>query len=118
MTADKELPSAFESFMPLIVPIILILLKNVASALGVDLASTVGKAITLLGDPIIAVGAGLLLSIFVLGRNLDRKTVLDEMDAGIKSCGIIILVTGGGGLFFIHQKNRIGTPKVQKKHCF
>ena len=42
-------------------------------------------------------GIGLLLAIFVLGRKMDRKTVLAEMDTGIKSAGIIILVTGGGG---------------------
>lgn len=93
---SRELPSAFESFLPLLAPIVLILLNNIFSA--VDLSGTsYGKIITFLGTPIIAVGIGLLLAIFVLGRKMDRKTVLAEMDAGIKSAGIIILVTGGGG---------------------
>ena len=93
---SRELPSTFESFLPLVAPILLILLNTICSALGFS-GSGIGKAITFLGTPIIAVGIGLLLAIFVLGRGLDRSTALSEMEAGIKSAGIIILVTGGGG---------------------
>ncbi len=96
LVPSRELPSAVDSFMPLLVPIFLILLNNIFSALGIS-ATAIGTAVTFLGTPIIAVGIGLLLAIFVLGRNLDRKTALSEMDRGIKSAGIIILVTGGGG---------------------
>lgn len=95
LTPSRELPSAFESFLPLVVPIILILLNNLLAAIKVT--GIVSTIFTFLGTPIIAVGIGLLLAIFVLGRNLDRATALAEMDLGIKSAGIIILVTGGGG---------------------
>ncbi len=93
---SRPLPSAFESFLPLLFPIVLILLNNIFSAAGIS-GTGIGKVVTFLGTPIIAVGIGLLLAIFVLGRKMDRKTVLAEMDTGIKSAGIIILVTGGGG---------------------
>ncbi len=93
---SRPLPSAFESFLPLLFPIVLILLNNIFSAAGIS-DTGIGKVVTFLGTPIIAVGIGLLLAIFVLGRKMDRKTVLAEMDTGIKSAGIIILVTGGGG---------------------
>lgn len=96
LTPSRPLPSAFESFLPLLAPIVLILLNNILAAVGAS-GTSVGKIITFLGTPIIAVGIGLLLAIFVLGRKLDRKTVLSEMEAGIRSAGIIILVTGGGG---------------------
>lgn len=96
LTPSRELPSTFESFLPLITPIVLILLNNVFSAAGIG-TSVFGQIITFLGTPIIAVAIGLLLAIFVLGRKLDRKTCLDEMNAGIKFAGLIILVTGGGG---------------------
>ena len=96
LTPSRELPTAFASFLPLVAPIILILASNISSALKMN-ASAVGSIIAFLGSPIIAVGIGLLLAIFVLGSSLDRKTALAEMDAGIKSAGIIILVTGGGG---------------------
>ncbi len=95
LAPSRELPSGFDSFLPLLVPIILILLNNIAAAL--KMTGALKTAITFLGNPIIAVGIGLLLALFVLGRDLDRKTAISEMEVGIRSAGIIILVTGGGG---------------------
>lgn len=88
-------PGALESFMPLLVPIILILINTVASALG----KTTGimEILVFLGQPIVAVGLGLLVAIFTLGRKLDRHEALSEMEKGMMSAGIIMLVTGGGG---------------------
>lgn len=89
------LPSAFVSFLPLIVPIILILINTIASALG----KTEGfmEVLIFLGQPIVAVGIGLVVAIFTLGRDLDRHTIISEMEKGMMSAGIIMLVTGGGG---------------------
>ena len=89
------MPGTFESFAPLFLPIILILINTVATAVG----QTTGimEVLIFLGQPIIAVGLGLLLSIFTLGRGLDRHTALTEMEKGMESAGIIMLVTGGGG---------------------
>lgn len=91
----KKLPSAFVSFLPILAPIVLILLNTVSSALGLE--GGVFSVLIFLGTPIIAVTIGLLLAIYTLARQVDRKTVLDRMEQGIKSAGIIILVTGGGG---------------------
>ena len=93
---DTEgLPGALVSFMPLIVPIILILINTVATALG----QTEGfmQILIFLGQPIVAVGLGLIVAIFTLGSGLDRQTVVGEMEKGMMSAGIIMLVTGGGG---------------------
>lgn len=91
----KVLPSILESFGPILLPIILILISTVSSALN---ATTGFMGIfQFLGSPIIAVGIGLLLAILTLGRKLDKKAVLNEMEKGMASAGIIMLVTGGGG---------------------
>ena len=50
-----------------------------------------------LGQPIVAVGLGLIVAILTLGRSLDRHEALTEMEKGMASAGIIMLVTGGGG---------------------
>ena len=88
-------PGALESFMPLIIPIILILINTVATAMG----KTEGfmNVLVFLGQPIVAVGLGLIVAILTLGRNLDRHEALAEMEKGMASAGIIMLVTGGGG---------------------
>lgn len=91
----KGMPGTLESFMPLIVPIVLILINTVASALG--MTSGFMQVLIFLGQPIIAVGLGLLVAIFTLGRKLDRHEALTEMEKGMMSAGIIMLVTGGGG---------------------
>ena len=88
-------PGALESFMPLIIPIILILINTGATAMG----KTEGfmNVLVFLGQPIVAVGLGLIVAILTLGRSLDRHEALTEMEKGMASAGIIMLVTGGGG---------------------
>ena len=88
---EEGLPSTLAAFMPLIVPIVLILINTVATAMG--MTSGIMEVLIFLGQPIVAVGLGLLVAIFGLGRNLDRHTALSEMEKGMMSAGIIMLVS-------------------------
>lgn len=92
---DKKLPSALESFAPLILPIILILISTVTSA--TKNTGGVMQIFQFLGAPIVAVGIGLIIAIMTLGRTMSRDQALKEMEKGMMSAGIIMLVTGGGG---------------------
>ena len=93
---DKEgIPGAFASFLPLLLPIVLILINTVASALKAS--GSFWDVMLFLGQPIVAVGLGLLVAILTLGRPFSRETMLREMEKGMASAGIIMLVTGGGG---------------------
>jgi GntP family gluconate:H+ symporter len=91
----SDCPSAFESFAPLLLPILLILINTIATAAGVSGGAI--NVLVFLGQPIIAVGLGLVLAIVTLGSRLDKTTCLKEMEKGMASAGIIMLVTGGGG---------------------
>lgn len=71
-------PGALESFMPLLVPIVLVLINTVATAVGAT--TGIMEILIFLGQPIVAVGIGLLVAIFTLGRKLDRHTCLSEME--------------------------------------
>lgn len=97
---SEDMPSAFVSFAPIVIPIILILINTIISAS----AKTHGAEITgissffvFLGTPIVAVGIGLLVAIFTLTKDMSNKETMKVMEKGIESAGIIILVTGGGG---------------------
>lgn len=92
---DEKLPSAFMSFAPIIVPIILILIQTISAVLKVQ--GAISYVINFLGSPVIAVGIGLIIAIYGLTGKVDRKEVINQMENGIKAAGIIILVTGGGG---------------------
>lgn len=93
-------PGALESFMPLIIPIILILINTVATAMG----KTEGfmNVLVFLGQPIVAVGLGLIVAILTLGRSLDRHEALTEMEKGMASAG-------GGALGQIIKDSGLGT---------
>ena len=93
--STEGMPGTLTSFMPLIVPIVLILLNTILSAVG--FTTGIGQLLIFLGQPIIAVGLGLIVAIFSLGKDLDRNTIIAEMEKGMMSAGIIMLVTGGGG---------------------
>ena len=92
---DENLPSTFMSFAPIFIPIALILLSTASAFFSIDgVALTVIKT---LGNPIVAVGIGLLIAIYGLAGDLERKKVVDILDDSIKQAGIIIFVTGAGG---------------------
>lgn len=91
----KKLPNAFVSFMPIVLPVVLILLNTVLSALKAT--GPIATFFFVVGTPIFAVLIGTLLAIFTLTRGQSRASVINTLEASIKSAGIIILVTGGGG---------------------
>lgn len=88
-------PGAFAAFLPLLLPIALILINTIASAWKAS--GRFWSIMLFLGQPIVAVGLGLLVAIFTLGRPFSRENMLHEMEKGMASAGIIMLVTGGGG---------------------
>lgn len=92
---NSALPSTFMSFAPIIIPVILILISTITKALGYT--GNLLKVITFVGEPVIAVGIGLILAILGLAKNLTREDALEKMEIGMRAAGIIILVTGGGG---------------------
>ena len=91
----RNLPPAFLAFLPILLPIVLILFNTVLSAL--KLTDGFYSVLIFLGKPIIAVGIGLLISIYTLTYRKDRKLVIKELEDSMKAAGIIIFVTGGGG---------------------
>ena len=91
----ENIPGTVESFFPILVPIVLILIATVTSAM--KLKEGYMQIFQFIGSPICAVGIGLVLAILTLGRSLTREQILKEMEKGMASAGIIMLVTGGGG---------------------
>ncbi len=97
----KVLPSLFLSVLPILAPIVLIFLNTGISAFAKTtdgiIPDMVVQIASFVGNPVIAVGIGVLLAIYGLARQMDRNSVLAEMEKGVESAGIILLVTGAGG---------------------
>lgn len=95
-----DLPNAFLSFLPILLPIILILLGTTLGNIFKDAdKNNLISILSFIGNPVIAVGIGLLISIFTLTNKMSRTETLKVMELGITGCGIILLVTGAGGSF-------------------
>ena len=92
-----QLPSVIKSFLPVIVPILLISLKSflvVDPALGNKWLSHFLS----LGDPVLALAIGVLLA-FNCKRNWDKFTTGKLLQEGAEKAGSILVIIGAGGAF-------------------
>lgn len=107
-TDDKDLPSNFLSFGPIIIPIVLILINTVFGA-G---ESSLHTILSLVGNPVVAVGLGVLMALYGLTRNIDRKDIVGSMDDALSTTGLILVVTGCGGAMGAVLKGSGAGPQV------
>lgn len=97
----KRTPSATLSFLPILVPILLIILKSVTEIQFPGWAeSGAGKFISFVGSPVIALIIGMFLAFFLPDR-LDKNMLSTTGWVGLalKDTATILLVTGAGGIF-------------------
>ena len=95
-----KLPSTFMSFLPLVMPIVLILLKSLAAFPTKPFGTGDFAAfLNFIGDPVTALMLGVVASLFLVPRK-DLGIAVDKwMGAGIKDAAIILAITGAGGSF-------------------
>ncbi len=100
MNKYGKLPTEFSSFLPIVLPIVLILLKSIADLPSKPLgADGLGYFLSNVGDPVVALLIGVLVS-FRLVQPGDRGTAVDGwLGQGIKDAAIILAITGAGGSF-------------------
>ncbi|KSU61529.1 gluconate transporter [[Bacillus] enclensis] len=100
MEYDKELPS-FGLIASLIsIPLVLILLNTLSGVL-LDEGNTLRSILTFLGHPFVALTIATILTFILLGtkRGYTRDEVQEIATKALEPAGIIILVTGAGGVF-------------------
>jgi GntP family gluconate:H+ symporter len=94
-------PSPLKSFLPIVIPIILIVINSVAQFPTYPFGDGKIKSIlSFIGNPVVALLTGMVLS-FLLPAKFERKMLATDGWVGeaLKSAAIIILVTGAGGAF-------------------
>jgi GntP family gluconate:H+ symporter len=94
---QTKLPSVIKSFLPVIVPILLISLK---SFLVIDPALS-SKWLTMslsLGDPVLALAIGVLLA-FNCKSDWNKNTTGKLLHDGVEKAGGILVIIGAGGAF-------------------
>ncbi|RAK12679.1 putative D-glycerate permease [Halanaerobium saccharolyticum] len=96
---DINLPSVFDSFAPIVVPILLITLKSIAEfPANIFGTGNIRTFLVFIGDPTVA----LLLGVFIAVRLLpsfDKEYINGWVAKGMVNAATIIMITGAGGAF-------------------
>ncbi|WP_040976682.1 GntT/GntP/DsdX family permease [Necropsobacter massiliensis] len=97
----KDLPSLSLSLLPIVLPIVLIFIKAILDLVAKSNSglseSLIYQAAAFLGHPIIALAISVLISVYALLPGADKNTTALYLEEGVKTAGIILLVTGAGG---------------------
>lgn len=94
-------PPAIRAFLPILVPIILIVLKSVSDLPSLPLGEGfVSDLFGFVGSPVIALFIGVLFA-FTLPRKFDLKllSVSGWVGKGLLNAALILMITGAGGAF-------------------
>jgi Gnt-I system low-affinity gluconate transporter len=97
---DKELPSFAMIASLIFIPLVLILANTVSGVL-LEKGDTVHSVLTFLGHPFVALIIATLLAFYFLGvrRGYSGDEIQSIATKALEPAGIIILVTGAGGVF-------------------
>ena len=90
------LPSGFSSTAPILVPIVLMALSSVASAIG--MTGTLKDLLSFLGTPIIALAVGTIFAIVQLAGAGKMDKFYDLTNDTLKTVGPILFVTAAGNV--------------------
>lgn len=95
-----KLPGALHSFLPLLLPIVLILLASIGAYPTKPFgAGGFAKFIAFVGDPVTALMIGVFIAITLVKKEQLRTAVDTWAGEGIKNAAIILVITGAGGAF-------------------
>ncbi len=95
-----KLPPVALSFMPIAVPILLILADALANPkLGLLPQGEYIKLLNFFGDPMVALIIGALLSLLLVRKENLGKAINEWFTEGIKRAALIVAITGAGGAF-------------------
>jgi GntP family gluconate:H+ symporter len=95
-----KLPSTFFSFLPIVLPIVLILLKSLAEFPSKPFGNGGFRIfLSFIGDPVTALIIGVLCSLLLVQKDEFKNAISGWMGEGIKDSAIILVITGAGGAF-------------------
>jgi GntP family gluconate:H+ symporter len=97
-TYGENLPAVFLSFLPIVVPLLLITLKSLTTLFDKSGQTLISKIFYFPGEPIFALAIGVVIALFLLKDKsvASMNTIFGE---AIEKAGPILIVTAAGGMF-------------------
>jgi GntP family gluconate:H+ symporter len=96
--SDENLPSAFMSFLPVAVPLLMIALKSVILMIDKGGQSVLAKIFLLPGEPVFALLTGVVLAMLLL-KDRSVASMNSVFSEAVLKAGPILIVTAAGGMF-------------------
>lgn len=97
---DYKLPSPFHSFLPILYPLVVICLNTVANLKFQPFGQGKVKfAISILGDPTVALLCAMLLSFTLIPYNKFKIALNEWIDDALKEAATIVLINSAAGAF-------------------
>ena len=96
--SEEILPSAFVSFLPIVVPLLLISLKSLIMMIDKSGQSLISELFSIPGEPIFALSIGVVLAMLLI-KNKTISTMNSVFSEAIVKAGPILIVTAAGGMF-------------------
>jgi GntP family gluconate:H+ symporter len=97
LTQDN-LPSALLSFLPIVVPLLLITVKSMLYLVDKSGQMLISKIFFFPGEPIFALSIGVVLAMFLI-KNKTIESMNSVFGEAIEKAGPILIVTAAGGMF-------------------
>lgn len=97
LTHDN-LPSAFLSFLPIVVPLLLITFRSLFSLIDKGGQNLISKIFYFPGEPIFALSIGVVLAMFLI-KDKTIASMNSFFSEAIEKAGPILIVTAAGGMF-------------------
>ncbi len=98
---DQKLPSAMMAFLPIVVPILLMLIKTIGEMAG--LSGIVLAVFSVLGTPAVALMVGLIIAVIgyitIFPDDKEAWGFDGVLADALKTAGQIVLIVGAGGAF-------------------
>ncbi len=96
---SQKAPKSMAAFAPLLLPILLIALRSIATYPTAPLGEGLAKEVLMfIGHPVMALLIGVFMA-FALKDRQDQDSYFSWVAEGLKNAGVIILITGAGGAF-------------------
>lgn len=92
------LPSPWLSFMPIVIPLLLITLKSLISLFDREGSTILSRIFRFPGEPVFALAIGVLLALLLL-RKKNIGSINSIFSEAIEKAGPILIVTAAGGMF-------------------
>ena len=96
--SSKDLPPVFLSFLPIVVPLLLITARSLTDLADKSGEGIISKIIFFPGEPVIALFIGVLFALLLI-----KKKTMEEMNSvfseAIVKAGPILIITAAGGMF-------------------